>query len=68
MAVVFAVSLLTIGLSYAASGEAVTYKGWVVDQLCASKETAFGGIDLKTSPQNHSAHAPLHRLRVRHLR
>ena len=54
MAVVFAVSLLTIGLSYAASGKAVTYKGWVVDQLCASKGTAFDGIDLKTSPQNHS--------------
>ena len=54
MVLVFAVSLLAIGLSYAASGKAVTYKGWVVDQLCASKGTAFDGIDLKTSPQNHS--------------
>jgi hypothetical protein len=51
-AVVFAVVLLSVALVYAADGK--TYKGWVVDQLCASKGVGIDGTDLKTSPQNHT--------------
>ena len=51
---VFSLSLVTAGLTYAASGKTTTYRGWVVDQLCAAKGTAFDKTDLSTNPQNHT--------------
>jgi hypothetical protein len=53
-AMVFSLSLLTVGTIYAASGKTTTYRGWVVDQLCASKGTAFDKTDLSANPQNHT--------------
>ena len=49
---IFVVALLSTALVFAADGK--TYKGWVVDQLCASKGIAADKTDLKTSPQNHT--------------
>jgi hypothetical protein len=50
----FSLSLLAVGTIYAASGKTTTYRGWVVDQLCATKGTAFDKTDLSTNPQNHT--------------
>jgi hypothetical protein len=51
---VLSLSLFTVGMIYAASGKTTTYRGWVVDQLCATKGAGFDGTDLSTSPQNHT--------------
>jgi hypothetical protein len=41
-------------LVVAADKRGNTYRGWFVDRLCAVKGRGADGIDLKTSPQNHT--------------
>ena len=46
--------LMSTALVVAVDKRGDTYRGWVVDQLCAVKGRGADGVDLKTSPQNHT--------------
>jgi len=45
---------MSTALVVAADKRGDTYRGRVVDQLCAIKGRGADGVDLKTSPQNHT--------------
>jgi hypothetical protein len=60
-AAVFAFALLSSALVFAGGMKNTTYKGWLVDQLCAGSPNgiAADGVDLKVNPEQHSVKCAL---------
>jgi hypothetical protein len=59
--VVVVFAALSAGVLLARDTKGMTYKGWLVDQLCADapNSIAADGVDLKVSPELHSLQCAL---------
>ena len=59
--VVIAFAALSAGVLLARDTKGMTYKGWLVDQLCAGapNSIAADGVDLKMNPELHSLQCAL---------